>query len=148
MSLLRLRRRVLVPLIVVLALTSASALPAGASSGEIKDGTYTGSTGPGYPLKFKATHTSVNDLVVSFEETCNGAGPDVAPLFHFKSLTIHDDKFDGTTADTFGSTASDDLHLRGTFDGSTVTGTITSVSTIKSLGSCTETEPFSAKWKA
>jgi len=132
-------------------LVVSSVLPlatASAGTDKVTNGTYSGEVGPGYPMKFDVTSRSqVVDLVVSFDETCNGAPPDVAPKFHYKTLAISEGTFSGATSLEFGTTASDDLAIKGTFSGDKVKGAVTSRSFIKSLGTCTEVEPFTAELK-
>jgi hypothetical protein len=89
----------------------------------------------------------VEDLVVGFDETCNGAPADTAPLFHFKALAIGGGRFSGSSTDHFGKTVSDALRISGTFNGREATGKVSDLSKIKSLPSCTQTEPFTAKVK-
>jgi hypothetical protein len=136
--------------LVLLALLALSALPVLAlAAGRVKDGSYSGSVGPGYPLSFKVTGqgTEVEDLVLGLIASCNGAPPDVAPLFHFGPLKLKDDKFSGSTSRAFGSTATDDVHISGTFGGEDVSGKVTVDQSIKSLGSCSEPDTFKAKLK-
>jgi hypothetical protein len=145
------RRTRLIPLALVsLALVSACG-PAAAlgGGGTVKDGRYTGLVGPGFPISFRVTAhgTSVSDLVVGFEESCNGASAETAPLFHFAQLEIKGGKFAGSSIDRFGSTASDSLRISGTFRGAEATGKLTDTSKIKSLPTCTESEPFTARAK-
>jgi len=116
----------------------------------IASGSYTGAVGPGYPLTFSVPFpaSSVDDLVVSFDETCNGSPALTPPRFYFKkTLSINDDKFSGTSKIKFGTSGYDDLLLEGTFSKSGVSGTVKSTSFIKSLGTCTETENFTAALK-
>jgi hypothetical protein len=139
------------PLLAALIGFAASPILAVASAaGEhVKSGSYAGTVGPGYPLSFRvsANGTEVSDLVLGFDESCNGAPAETAPLFHFKTLKIEGGKFSGSSIDHFGTTVSDSLHISGRFSGSEVTGKVTDTSAIKSLPSCTESEPFTAKAK-
>lgn len=122
-----------------------------ASGGDrhVKNGSYSGVVGPGYPISFRvvAKGTTVSDLVVAFDETCNGAPSDTPPTFHFKALKIKDGKFSGSSSDHFGPTVSDGLRISGSIDGDAVTGKVTDRSMIKSLPTCTQSEPFTAKAK-
>jgi hypothetical protein len=131
--------------LLVLACTPVLALAAGS----VKDGAYSGSLGPGYPLNFKvvAHGSQIEGLVLGFDAGCNGAPAEVAPLFHFGTLRIRDEKFTGSTSHNFGATATDALHISGTFKGDSVSGKVTVDQSIKSLGSCTEADTFTAKLK-
>jgi hypothetical protein len=119
------------------------------ASGPPKDGHYSGEIGPGYPINFSvsANGTVISGLVVGFEETCNGAGPTTAPLFHFNTLQIKMGKFSGSSTDHFGKKASDALRISGAFSDGKATGKLTDTSKITSLPTCTESEPFTAKTK-
>ena len=141
-------RRASVALLVAIVL-AGSTLSVASASGHITSGAYSGEVGPGYPLTFNvpSSVSSVENLVVAFEQTCEAGAGDVAPNFHFKTLSITDDKFSGTSTDRFGKTASDGLLIEGTFKGDRVSGTVRSKSSIKSLGSCVQTEPFTATLK-
>jgi hypothetical protein len=110
---------------------------------------YSATIGPGYPMSFRvsAGGTEVTNLVVSFEETCNGAAGDTPPKFHFGTLSIRGGRFSGRDTDHFGSTVSDGLYISGRFSGRKATGKVSDTSKIKSLPSCTETEPFTATVK-
>jgi hypothetical protein len=120
-----------------------------AGGGPVRDGHYAGLVGPGYPISFRisAQGTTVEDLVVGFDETCNGAPALTAPLFHFKALEISAGKFSGSSTDSFGKTASDVLHISASFSGRKASGKVSDLSKIKSLKSCTQSEPFTAKVK-
>jgi hypothetical protein len=136
--------------LVLFALLALATMPVLALAAEpAKDGVYSGSVGPGYPLSFKvATHgTEVEDLVLGFDAGCNGAPADIAPLFHFGTLKLKDDKLSGSTTRNFGSTVTDALHISGTFSGDEVSGKVTVDQSITSLGSCTEADTFRAKLK-
>jgi hypothetical protein len=128
---------------------AGSTMSVASASGHVKSGAYSGDIGPGYPLTFTvpSSLSSVEDLVVAFEQTCEPGAGTVAPKFHFKTLTITDDRFSGTSTDRFGTTASDGLLIEGTFKGDRVSGTVRSKSSIKSLGSCVQTEPYTATLK-
>lgn len=120
------------------------------ASGSPKDGRYSGEIGPGYPINFRvsANGTVISGLVLGFDETCQpGAPAEVAPLFHFKTLKIKAGKFSGSSVDHFSKTATDALRISGNLSGRKATGKVTSSSTIKSLGSCTQSEPFTATAK-
>jgi hypothetical protein len=136
--------------LVMFALLALAALPVLALGAEhVEDGSYSGSVGPGYPLSFKvAAHgTEVEDLVLGFDAGCNGAPANVAPLFHFGTLKLKDDKLSGSTSHSFGSTVTDALHINGAFSGNHVSGKVTVDQSITSLGSCTEADTFTAKLK-
>ncbi len=143
------RARLITLFAALLVLASSPVLAVAASGGAAKSGRYSGLVGPGYPISFKvsANGTTITDLVVGFDESCNGAPAETAPLFHFKALAIRAGKFAGASTDHFGSTASDALRISGSFSGGEATGKLTDTSKIKSLGSCTESEPFTAKVK-
>lgn len=94
-----------------------------------------------------AASSSIDHLVLGFDETCNGAPANVAPLFHFKTLAITEGKFSGAATDHFGKTVSDALVVSGSFSDGKATGKVTSRSYIKSLGTCTQSEPFTASLK-
>jgi hypothetical protein len=137
-------------LVALLALAASPVLAAASSAGEAaQSGIYSGTVGPGYPISFQvsATGAEVSDLVVGFDETCNGAPAPTAPLFHFKTLKIKAGKFSGSSIDRFGPTVSDSLRISGSLSGHKVTGKVTDLSKIKSLPSCTQSEPFTAKAK-
>jgi hypothetical protein len=125
------------------------AASAAGASGGVKSGSYVGEVGPGYKVTFdiNASGTAIDTLVVSFDETCNGAPADIPPLFHFGTLSINGGSFSGASTDHFGKKVSDALRIKGTVHGDTVKGSVTSKSYIKSLGTCDETEPFSAQLK-
>ncbi len=119
------------------------------AAGRVKDGSYSGSVGPGWPLSFKvAAHgTKVEDLVAGFDAGCNGAPGQVAPLFHFGTLEIKDGKLAGSTSRTFTSSVTDVLHISASFSGEELSGRITVDQTIKSLGTCSEPATVTAKLK-
>jgi hypothetical protein len=139
------RSAVLCSAFVVLAMSGITASAAYAGN-SVSTGNYKGSVGPGYPITFSVSGSgsSVDTLVVGFDATCEGAPANTAPLFHFKTLAIKDAKFSGKSTDRFQSTASDGLRINGTFSGDRASGTVSSKLSIKSLGSCSQTEPFSA----
>jgi hypothetical protein len=115
----------------------------------VKDGAYSGSVGPGYPLGFRVeTHgTEVKDLVLGFDAGCNGAPAEVAPLFHFATLKIKGDKLTGSTSRSFSSTVTDVLHIDATFSGDHLSGKVTVDQSITSLGTCSEADTLTAKLK-
>jgi hypothetical protein len=145
MSFNRLGRRISL----ILALLALAVAPVLAIASTPKDGRYSGTVGPGYPIHFQISGTgkTVTDLVVAFDETCNGAPSDTPPQFHFNTLTISRGKFSGNSTDHFGKTVSDALRINGSIAGRKVTGKVTDVSKIKSLPACTQTESFTAKLK-
>jgi hypothetical protein len=138
-------------LAVALAASAGSPVLAVASDGggSVKSGDYSGTVGPGYPISFRvsANGAAVEGLVVGFDETCNGAPSLTAPLFHFKTLQIKAGKFSGASVDRFGKTVSDALRISGSFSGHQAMGKVTDESKIKSLRSCSQSEPFTAKSK-
>ncbi|MGO9322779.1 MAG: hypothetical protein ACLQBY_18525 [Solirubrobacteraceae bacterium] len=119
------------------------------AAGSVRDGHYSGFVGPGYPISFQVTSngTIVKSLVVAFEATCSPGAGQTAPLFHFKTLAVKDGKFSGASTDHFGNTVSDALRISGSLSGAKATGKVTDTSNIKSLPSCTQSEPFTAKVK-
>ena len=136
-------------LAVFVSLACAAAASAAGAKGPVKGAKYAGLIGPGYPLSFRisANGQNVDDLVVSFEETCSPGAGSVAPKFHFNTLTITHGNFSGSSTDHFGKTVSDALKINGTFEGRKATGTVTDKSHIKSLPNCSQTEPFTATAK-
>ena len=98
-------------------------------------------------FRIVARGTTVSDLVVAFDETCNGAPSETPPTFHFKALKITDGKFSGSSSDHFGPTVSEDLRISGSIEGEVASGKVTDRSMITSLPSCTQSEPFMAKAK-
>jgi hypothetical protein len=131
--------------LVTLACAGATAFAA-ASKEPVAGARYTGSVGPGYPMSFRVSGNGqdVQDLVVSFLETCSPGAGSAAPKFHFNTAKIKHGKFSGSSTDHFGPTVSDALTIDGTFDGRKETGTVTDKSHIKSLPNCSQTEPFTA----
>jgi hypothetical protein len=106
---------------------------------------YSGTVGPGYLITFDVSPhgTMVNNLVVAYDETCNGTPSDVTPTFRFKSLVIASGEFSGTTTETFGPTVSDMVHIDGTFSGGVAAGQVSDTSKVSS-STCTQTSPFVA----
>jgi len=137
------------PTLVLAVLALASVAVPAIASGGVRDGHYSGFVGPGYPIHFQVSSngTVVKDLVVAFEATCSPGASQTAPLFHFKTLEVKDGKFSGASTDHFGTTVSDALRISGSFSGAKATGKVSDRSSIKSLPSCTQTEPFTAKLK-
>ncbi len=136
--------------LLLFALLALATVPVLALAAErVKDGAYSGSVGPGYPLSFKvgAHGTEVEDLVLGLDAGCNGAPAEPAPLYHFGTLKLKDDKLSGSTSRNFGPTVTDALHITGTFSGEELSGKVTVDQSIKSLGSCTEADTFKAKLK-
>lgn len=119
-----------------------------AQSGSAPSGgtAYTGTIGPGYLITFDVSPhaTTVNDLVVAYDETCNGSPNDVTPTFRFKTLAITLGEFTGTTTETFGPTVSDTVRIDGTFSGGVAAGQVSDTSRISGLSTCTQTSPFVA----
>ena len=107
---------------------------------------YSGTVGPGWLITFNvsAHATTVNNLVVAYDETCNGPPSDVTPTFRFKSLVISSGEFAGSTSESFGPTVSDTVHIDGTFSGGVAAGQVSDTSRIKGLPTCTQTSPFEA----
>ena len=143
------RTRSIFVIAAVLLVAVVPALAAAAGGGPVKGGRYSGLVGPGYPISFRisAQGSTVEDLVVGFDETCNGAPAETAPLFHFKALAINGGKFSGSSTDHFGKTVSDALRISGSFNGREASGKVSDLSKIKSLPSCTQSEPYTAKVK-
>jgi hypothetical protein len=110
------------------------------------DTAYSGTIGPGYLITFDVSPhaTTVDDLVVAFDETCNGSPSVVAPTFRFKTLVITSGEFTGTTSETFGPTVSDTVRIDGTFSGGVAAGQVSDTSRITSLPTCTQASPFVA----
>lgn len=137
-------------LAIFVSLACAAGVAAAAGATEpVKDARYSGLIGPGYPMSFRVSTNGqdVEDLVVSFEETCSPGAGSVAPKFHFGTLRIMHGAFSGSSTDHFGQSVSDALKIDGRFDGRKATGTVTDRSHIKSLPNCSQTEPFTAKAK-
>jgi hypothetical protein len=128
---------------------AAGVASAAGAVGPAKDAKYSGLVGPGYPMSFRvsANGQHVDDLVVSFEETCSPGAGSVAPKFDFSTLRITHRSFSGSSTDHFGKTVSDALRIKGTFNGRKASGTVTDQSHIKSLPNCSQTEPFTATAK-
>jgi hypothetical protein len=142
--------RIGVAALAVLAFAVAAAIAAAdAGSGPVKGARYKGFTGPGYPMSFRvsANGQEIDDLVVAIEATCLPGAGSVAPKFDFKTLSVTHGKFSGSTDDPGDGGASNDLKIKGTFDGRKASGSVTDRAAIKSIGSCTETEPFTASAK-
>jgi hypothetical protein len=116
------------------------------AGGQAKGTTYTGTSGPGYPLHFRisANGKAVDDLVVSFEETCTPGAGNTAPQFDFGTLAIRAGRFSGTAVDHSGSTVTNTLRINGSFFGRTAAGTVSDRAVITSLQPCTETSSFTA----
>jgi hypothetical protein len=119
-----------------------------AQSGSAPSGgtAYSGTIGPGYLITFNVSPhaTTVNDLVIAYDETCNGSPSDVAPTFRFKTLVISSGEFSGSTTESFGPTVSDTVHIDGTFSGGVAAGQVSDTSRIASLPTCTQSSPFVA----
>jgi hypothetical protein len=141
----RLRARSLLALLTVAVFVGLAGVAAAAAP--VKGGHYTGTVGPGYPMSFKVSSSGkdVDHLVVSFESTCQAGAGSIAPKFHFPTLKINKGHFDGTSTDHFGKNDSVRIKITGHIDGHKASGKVKSTSKIKSLGSCTQTEPFTAK---
>jgi hypothetical protein len=131
--------------VIALACAAGTASASGAK-GPVRGAKYSGLVGPGYPMSFRvsANGRNVDDLVVSFEETCSPGAGSVAPKFRFKTLRINREEFSGSSTDHFGKNVSDGLKVTGTFNGRKATGRVTDKSHIKSLPNCSQTEPFTA----
>ncbi len=117
------------------------------AGGQAGGATYSGTSGPGYPLHFRvsANGESVDGLVVSYLETCTPGAGNTAPQFHFGTLAIRAGRFSGSAVDHFGSTVTETLRINGSFFGRTATGTVSDTAVIASLQPCTQTSPFTAK---
>jgi hypothetical protein len=129
---------------------AAAAAPAVAiaDSGPKAGAEYSGSIGPGYPIHFKVSRNgkTIHTLSVHFEATCLPGAGSVAPAFPFSTLAIKHGAFAGDSSlTTPGSSMS--IRLEGSFDGTKATGTVIGRESIKSLGSCKQTEPFTAHVK-
>jgi hypothetical protein len=107
---------------------------------------YSGTVGPGYLITFDVSPhaTTVNNLVVAYDETCNGTPSDITPTFRFKTLDIASGEFTGTTTETFGPAVSDTVHIDGTFSGGVAAGQVSDTSKVASFPTCTQTSPFVA----
>lgn len=119
-----------------------------AGSGPKPGSEYSGSIGPGYPIHFKVSRNgkTIEALSVHFEATCLPGAGSVAPAFSFNPLAIKDAAFNGDSSlTTPGSSMS--IRLEGRFHGTEATGKVIGRESIKSLGSCTQTEPFTAHLK-
>jgi hypothetical protein len=140
-------RLVVAALIVLLVPTFAMASPVGKP---VKGAHYVGTVGPGYPVKFTVSSKGKNvlKLVVAFDATCEGSPSLTAPRFHYKTLPIKSGRFRGTASKNFGDSSGDVVRISGHFHGRKASGTVTSILTIKSLGSCTEKDPFTTNVKA
>jgi hypothetical protein len=133
--------------LVVLALAGSSSLAL--ASGTARDGKYSGSVGPGYPISFRvdANGTVVKNLDVAIEATCQPGAGDVAPVYHFGQARIEHDKFSGSTSEGLGTTVSNVVHISASLSDGKATGEVSDRASITSLPTCTETEPFTAKVK-
>jgi hypothetical protein len=120
---------------------------ANAAGGQVEGAKYTGTVGPGYPISFlvSADGSSVDDLAVGIEATCQPGAGSIAPVYNFKKLAITSGTFSGGVFAQHGQTVSDSVRVSGTFFGRTAVGEVTDLSHIKSLPDCTESEPFTAK---
>ena len=119
-----------------------------ADSGPKAGAEYSGSIGPGYPIHFKVSGNgkTIHALSVHFEATCLPGAGSVAPAFPFDTLAIKHGAFAGDSSlTTPGSSMS--IRLEGSFDGTKATGKVIGRESIKSLGSCKQTEPFTAHVK-
>ena len=107
---------------------------------------YSGTVGPGWLITFDVSphSTTVDNLVVAYDETCNGAPSDVTPTFRFRPITITSGEFTGTTTESFGPAVSDTIHIDGTFSGGVAAGQISDTSKVASFPTCTQTSPFVA----
>jgi hypothetical protein len=107
---------------------------------------YSGTVGPGYLITFDVSPhaTTVNNLVVAYDETCNGTPSDVTPTFRFKTLVIASGEFTGTTTESFGPAVSDTVHIAGTFSGGVAAGQVSDTSRVASFPNCTQTSQFVA----
>lgn len=143
------RSRVVLGSVAALACAAAPALAATiAGAGPERGATYAGSIGPGYPISFKVSPsgTTIEDLKVHFEATCNPGAGSTAPRFPFSTLAIKDGKFAGDS-DLGGGGVETSIRLEGSFDGRKASGKVVAHQSIKSLGSCSQTEPFTADVK-
>lgn len=141
------RKRAAIGMVATLACAIVPAV-AVADSGPKAGAEYTGSIGPGYSIHFKVSSNgeTIDALSVHFEPTCLPGAGDVAPAFPFKTLAIKDGAFAGDSSlTTPGSSTS--IRLEGRFEGTKATGKVIGHQSIKSLGSCTQTEPFTVHVK-
>ncbi len=132
----------------IAALAIAAPAVAIAESGPKAGSAYSGSIGPGYPIHFKVSRSgkTIDDLSVHFEATCLPGAGDVAPAFPFTTLAIKHGAFVGDSSiTTAGSSMS--IRLEGSFKSAEATGKVIGRESIKSLGSCEQTEPFTAHVK-
>lgn len=120
-----------------------------ASGGEADHATYAGSIGPGYPISFRvsANGKAVDGLVLDDDVTCGAGAGNSAPAYRFGTLPIKSGSFSGTASDQFGPGDSVSIRITGTFFGRVATGQVAATQQIRSLGSCTQTEPFTANAK-
>ncbi len=120
------------------------------AGGEVKDLKYAWSSGPGFPLSFRVSGSGrfVDDLVVSFDETCTPGAGNTDETFTFGPVGVVSGGF-ASVPDIVKSagTVSESLSVKGEFFGRTAVGTVTDHVTIPSLSSCTETVPFTATGK-
>ncbi len=107
---------------------------------------YSGTIGPGYLITFDvAPHArTVDDLVVAYDETCNGAPSVIAPTFRFKTLAITSGEFSGSTTQSFGPSVVDIVRIRGTFSGRVAAGQVSDTSKVAGFATCTQTSQFVA----
>jgi hypothetical protein len=107
---------------------------------------YSGTIEPGYLITFDVSPhaTTVNHLVVAYDETCNGTPNDVTPTFRFKTLVITSGEFTGTTTEDFGPNVSDTVHIDGTFSGGVAAGQVSDTSRVTGYPTCTQSSPFVA----
>jgi hypothetical protein len=110
------------------------------------DTAYSGTVGPGYLITFDVSPhaATVDNLVVAYDETCNGTPSDVTPTFRFKTLVISSGEFTGTTTESFGPAVSDTVHIDGTFSGGVAAGQVSDTSRVTSFPTCTQSSPFVA----
>lgn len=107
---------------------------------------YSGTVGPGWLITFDVSphSTAVENLVVAYDETCNGTPSDVTPTYRFGTLTITSGEFTGTTTSSFGPTVSDTVRIDGTFSGGVAAGQVSDTSRVATFPTCTQSSPFVA----
>ena len=137
------------PALALTALALAGSTSLALASSTVRDGAYNGFVGPGYPISFRveANGTVVKNLDVAIEATCSPGAGSVAPVYHFGELRIKRHKFAGSSSRHFGKTVFQAVHISASLSGGKGTGDVSDTSSITSLPTCTQTEPFTAKLK-
>ncbi len=119
------------------------------AGGEVKNLKYSGSSGPGFPLRFRVSGNGkfVDNLVVLFDETCTPGAGNSDATFKFARVKIVAGHFSTPTDTIGGGGVTESLSVKGEFFGRTAVGTVSDHVTITSLTPCTETVPFMATGK-